>query len=101
MHVVWTDEAVASLSSIHDYIARDSGAYAAIVCADIVEAVDRLRTLPKSGRAVPELANPAYRELIEGSYRIVYRLGPGELIEILTVFHGARLLHLERLGGPG
>ena len=96
--IVWTDEATASLSSIHDYIARDSGLYAAIVCADIVEAVDRLRALPRSGRVVPELADPAYRELIEGSYRIVYRVRPDELIEILTVFHGARLLRLE---GPG
>jgi plasmid stabilization system protein ParE len=33
-----------------------------------------------------------------GSYRIVYRLRPGESVEILTVFHGARLLRLELPG---
>jgi hypothetical protein len=43
-------------------------------------------------------ANQAYRELIEGNYRIVYRVSSGEFVEILTVFHGARLLRLE---GPG
>jgi len=96
--IVWTDEAIASLSSIHEYIARDSTLYASIVCADIVQAVDRLKALPRSGRVVPELADQAYRELIEGSYRIVYRVSSGELVEILTVFHGARLLRLE---GPG
>jgi plasmid stabilization system protein ParE len=68
------------------------------VCADIVGAVERLKTFPESGRVVPELSDPLYRELIMGSYRIVYRLRPGESVEILTVFHGARLLRLELPG---
>lgn len=32
------------------------------------------------------------RELIEGSYRIIYEVHSKEDVEILTVFHGARLL---------
>lgn len=39
---------------------------------------------------MPELARPDVRELIEGTYRIVYLGGP-ETVHILTVFHGARL----------
>jgi plasmid stabilization system protein ParE len=96
--IVWTDEAAESLSAIHDYIARDSLRYAVSVCADIVDSVDRLKTYPESGRVVPELSDPTYRELIQGSYRIVYRVRPRELVEILTVFHGARLLRLELPG---
>ena len=32
------------------------------------------------------------RELIEGNYRIIYEVHTKEDVEILTVFHGARLL---------
>jgi len=32
------------------------------------------------------------REISQGNYRIIYRVGPGH-VDVLTVFHGARLLH--------
>lgn len=34
---------------------------------------------------------PLIREILLGNYRIVYRIS-GEVVEILTVYHGARLL---------
>ena len=47
-----------------------------------------------------ELQRDDIRELIRGSYRIVYWVrSPGRL-EVLTVFHGARLLRLEAFRGP-
>jgi plasmid stabilization system protein ParE len=46
---------------------------------------------PESGRVVPELNRPTVRELIRGSYRIVYRLEP-DAVRILTVVHASRLL---------
>ena len=49
---------------------------------------------PLSGRVVPEVGDDAIRELIRGNYRIVYRLKQ-DVVEIVTVFHGARLLRLE------
>jgi len=94
----WTDEAVHDLEAVRDYIARDSEHYAASVCADIVHAVERLAVFPEHGRIVPELRRATLRELIQGSYRVVYRLHSLERVEVLTVFHGARLLRLE---GPG
>ena len=45
---------------------------------------------------VPEVQNPIVRELILGNYRIIYRL-QGELAEILTIYHGARLLDPDKL----
>jgi toxin ParE1/3/4 len=42
---------------------------------------------------VPELGDESIREVIHGNYRIVYRLRP-DLVEIATVFHGARLFRL-------
>ena len=45
---------------------------------------------------VPELKNPAVREIILGSYRIVYRLKKKKA-ELLTIHHGARLLNPDEL----
>lgn len=42
---------------------------------------------------VPELQRPDVREVIVGSYRVVYLVGPS-VVHVLTVFHGARLFPL-------
>jgi plasmid stabilization system protein ParE len=89
--VRWTPQAVDNLESIADFIAKDSSHYARLFIMDILVSVDRLYHFPKSGRVVPELKNPAIREIILGNYRIVYRL-KSQTVEILTVYHGAKLL---------
>jgi len=63
---------------------------------DVLVTVERLADFPNSGRVVPELKDPAIREILFGSYRIVYRV-KGDLVEVLTVYHGARLLDPSRL----
>jgi toxin ParE1/3/4 len=71
-------------------VARDSTHYAELVVERIVGAVTRLESHPRSGRVVPEVGDKLLREIVQGNYRIVYRLKP-DIIEIVTVFHGARL----------
>ena len=39
---------------------------------------------------MPEYNDENYRELIEGNYRIVYKIVNKYLIDILTVHHAAR-----------
>src|SRR2546425_6354198 len=68
--------------------------YADLVVERIVAAVARLESHPLSGRVVPEVGDQSLREIIQGSYRIVYRVNR-DVVEIVTVFHGARLLRLE------
>ncbi|MBH0179619.1 MAG: type II toxin-antitoxin system RelE/ParE family toxin [Nitrospira sp.] len=92
--LVWTRRAIEDVQSIQRFIEKDSPHYAQLVGQQLIAAVERLPTFPQSGRVVPEFNNPAIREVIQGSYRIVYRLIHGE-IHILTVHHAARLLHLE------
>jgi plasmid stabilization system protein ParE len=46
--------------------------------------------MPETGRIVPELENNEIRELIEGNYRIVYRVKAKDYVEILTVHHSSR-----------
>jgi addiction module RelE/StbE family toxin len=87
--VVWTRPARDDLREIRAYIAQDSERYARVVVARLVAAVRRLREYPLSGRVVPELARPTVREVIEGAYRIVYRVTP-DAVQILGVVHGAR-----------
>jgi len=51
--------------------------------------VDRLIDCSQSGRIVPELDEQHTREIMIGSYRIMYDT-QGDTIRILTVLHGAR-----------
>ena len=92
--VIWAPQAVEDVEAIRAYVARDSPHYADLVVERIVAAVARLEDHPLSGRVVPEVGDEAIRELIRGNYRIVYRLKQ-DVVEIVTVFHGARLLRLE------
>jgi len=89
--IVWTLQAIEDVEAIRAYIARDSPHYAALMVERIVESVDRLKEFPRSGRVVPEVDRDACREVILGTYRIVYRL-EDDRAEILTVVHAARLL---------
>lgn len=90
--IVWTLQAIEDVEAIRAYIARDSPHYAALMAERIVESVESLKEFPRSGRVVPEVEREAYREVILGTYRIVYRLEGDRRAEILTVVHAARLL---------
>jgi toxin ParE1/3/4 len=92
--IVWAPQAVEDVEAIRAYVARDSPHYAQLVIDRIVAAVALLEGSPRSGRVVPEVGDELLREVIHGDYRIVYRLRH-DLIEIATVFHGARLFRLD------
>ncbi len=94
--VRWTPQAADDLDAIAEFIARDSPHFAALFVADILQTVDRMADFPESGRMVPEIGKKSIREIILGSYRIIYRLRR-EAVEVLTVHHGARLLDPKRL----
>jgi toxin ParE1/3/4 len=94
--VRWTPQAADDLEAITNFIAADSPQYARLFAMDVLVAVERLADFPNSGRVVPELKDPAIREILFGSYRIVSRV-KGDLVEVLTVYHRARLLDPSRL----
>jgi len=94
--VRWTPQAADDLKGITEFIAADSPHYARLFAMDVLATVERLSVFPHSGRVVPELKNPEIREILFGSYRIVYRV-KGDFVELLTVYHGARLLDPSRL----
>ena len=89
--IEWSPQAARDIESIREYIAQDSVRYADLVAGRIIASVDRLRAFPQSGRVVPERNHPEIREVIVGSFRVVYRNRPS-VVEIATVFRASRLL---------
>ena len=98
--MIWTQGAAEDLEAIAQYIAQDSAHYAALFAIDVLDATERLAAFPLSGRVVPEVGEATVRELLFGSYRIVYQV-QADVVSILTVFHGARLLDTTRLRSAG
>jgi len=89
MIVKWTETAKADLQAIWDYIARDSVFYANKYVDELTSATDILEDFPERGRAIPEIGDPNSREIIYGSYRIMYHIS-NENIFITQVVHSAR-----------
>ena len=89
MKVHWTDTAVEHLAKIHAYIAQDSLAYASRVVDRLTRRSKQIGRFPNSGRVVPESDHPQVREVIEGAYRIVYRIKEKQ-IDVIAVIHGAQ-----------
>ncbi|MFA5422273.1 MAG: type II toxin-antitoxin system RelE/ParE family toxin [Phycisphaerae bacterium] len=95
----WTVQAVEDVESIAEFISEDSIHYANLFVSDILSAAERLKRFPEIGRIVPEFNEPSIREIILGNYRIVYRL-KDDFAEILTVFHGSKLIDPSNLDTP-
>lgn len=74
--VLWTETARGDLEQIIAFIAENSPANALATAERIERRCGELNRLPARGRVVPELRAVdvfAYRELVEGPWRIVYR----------------------------
>ena len=92
--VRWTPQALDDLEAVCLFIARDAPPVSAIFAQQAFEATDRLAGFPESGRIVPEMNDPNFREIMFGNYRLIYRLLSGD-VDILTVHHGSRLLNVD------
>jgi plasmid stabilization system protein ParE len=95
----WTQVAADDLAAIHQYIARDSPRYAQLVVERIIQRVEGIAEFPEAGRIVPELERADIRELISGSYRIVYWLDR-DVAHVLTIFRASRLFPLGEIDLP-
>jgi toxin ParE1/3/4 len=90
--VTWTESALSDLNDIGEYISKDSVRYAELTVANLFESSEILETHPNAGKKVPELNNDLFRELIRGSYRIIYKIVDDHRIDILTIHRSSRLL---------
>ena len=92
--VIWSDIARADYWAIVEFLAETGIPAAKQAAVDIEGAAARLRTLPRRGRIVPELAAQGiqtYRELVRAPWRIVYKLD-GSAVRITAVLDARRNL---------
>ncbi len=96
--IKWTLRALNDLHDIYAFIAKDSMRYAQVQIEDIQNAALNLTSFPLMGRIVPEFPILSYREILVGSYRVIYRFEEDQsLIIIMAVAHGRQLLKISRL----
>ncbi|MBN1664645.1 MAG: type II toxin-antitoxin system RelE/ParE family toxin [Deltaproteobacteria bacterium] len=86
--VIWAPSAIEDVNAIADYISRDSPDHASLFVARLINSVDQLENFPLSGRIIPEIGNELCREIIYGSYRIMYKI-VDEGIWITGIVHHA------------
>jgi len=88
------------VAEIWDYIAQDKPEAAAAFVLSLEEQIGRLERFPERCPLVPEneLLGTAYRHLLYGSYRTIFKI-VGSRVIILRVLHGARLLDTGILEG--
>ncbi|HUP59746.1 MAG TPA: type II toxin-antitoxin system RelE/ParE family toxin [Thermoanaerobaculia bacterium] len=85
MKVIWAPLAIERAYEEARYIAADKPDAALNWLEHLFESTDRLEKFPDSGRVVPEIGLPEYREIVYAkSHRIVYRR-EANAVFILTV----------------
>ncbi len=91
--VVWSNPAVDDLEAAVIFISKDSEAYARSLAQLAIDAAESLRSFPNRGHHLPDPKLSRFRELIVGSYRLIY-LVEKERVLIVAVLHGHRALRL-------
>src|SRR6266849_10971704 len=92
--LTWLPRAERDLEQIRARIARDKPIAAEKFIKNLRKSVGRLRRFPYSGWMVEEWQDPRIREILYGPYRIIHRVRDN-LVQIMIVIHGARLLDEE------
>jgi len=88
--IIWSPTALEDIDSIAEFISRDSIDNATLFVTRLIDATDYLQDFPEAGRIVPEIGDVLCREVIYGSYRIMYRIESEKEIWITGIIHGAR-----------
>lgn len=89
--VILTPQSLDDLEEIVTFIARGNPERARTFGNELIDSALSIATFPEIGRIVPEIGDPAVREIIHGSYRIIYEIfSDWETIYVLRFWHGAR-----------
>lgn len=83
------------VAEIWEYIAQDKPEAATAFVLRLEEQIGTLEEFPERCQLVPEneLLGTAYRHLVYGNYRTVFRI-VGDRVIIMRVLHGTRLLDI-------
>jgi len=94
--LIWTAKSLKDLSDLLNYISIDSHVTAKRFCRRIVERVEKLSQNPFLGGFIAENREKIYRKIIQGNYRVIYRVD-GRNVFIIAIRHAARLLDIDSL----
>ena len=91
MRVVWTETAISQLEAIYNYVAQTSPEYALRLVDRLTGRSIQIAMFPFSGLKVPEYELNEVRQVLQGSYRIIYLIKEAEKrVEVLAVIHTSR-----------
>jgi plasmid stabilization system protein ParE len=89
--VILTPQSQEDLGAIVRFIARDSAERAKDFGNLLIDKALSIAEMPERGRIVPEIANPSVREIVHGSYRIIYEIfRDPTVVYVLRFWHAAR-----------
>jgi toxin ParE1/3/4 len=90
-----TATAESDVAGIWEYIAQDKPEAATAFVQSLEEQIGTLENFPERCQLVPEneLLGTAYRHLVYGNYRIIFKI-VGARVIILRVVHGSKLLDI-------
>jgi toxin ParE1/3/4 len=89
--VILTPQALADLEAIVRFIAQDRPARAKTFGEELLNRALSAGDFPASGRITPEIGDPVVREIVHGSYRIIYEIFPERgAVFVLRFWHAAR-----------
>ena len=87
MKLVYSQDAVADLARLRDFIANNDPTAAARVAADLVSRINGLCAFPEMGRSVSQAPEPdSIRDFIFGKYVVRYTVH-GSALVILRIWH--------------
>ena len=89
--VILTPQSINDLRGIVRFIARDDPERAKSFGNLLIDKALSIGTMPERGRVVPELEDQSVREIVHGSYRIIYEvIQSPTAVYVLRFWHGAR-----------
>lgn len=90
VQIKWLNSSKQDLLDIYSYISLDSKKYAKLQVIKIQNKVKLIKKNILIGKVVVELNRPEIRELIEGNYRVIYRVVSNKLVHIILIHHSSR-----------
>jgi toxin ParE1/3/4 len=94
--LIWTSRCLDDLERLIKFIETDAPVAACLFAQRIIDRVEMLQLHPSAGSLVLEDESRTYRQVLQGNYRIIYRVA-GDAVYLVAIHHASRLLKADEL----